>query len=94
MKEIFTEEEYTEAVKKFNEEMMNEFYGKRENYPTYDSYTDLRDYEFSDIEFKILWRCQELLHTYDLAKNQLSNNSRNILENLKNVYSNSFKEEV
>ena len=94
MKEIFTEEEYTEAVKKFNEEMMNEYYGKVENYPTYDSYADLRDYELSDIEFKILWRCQELLHTYDLAKNQLSNNSRNILENLKNVYSNSFKEEV
>ena len=44
MKEIFTEKEYTEAVQKVNEKMLNDFYNNLNNYAPVDNYVDLSYY--------------------------------------------------
>ena len=93
MKEIFTEEEYNEAIKKYNEEITQDFYNDLSNYISNEDYEDLRNYELTENEFKILWRCQDLLSNYDLLKQDLSQDCINIFEKLKEEYCNSFKGE-
>ena len=93
MKEIFTEKEYTEAVQKVNVKMLNDFYNNLNNYAPTDNYVDLRDYEITDEEFKLLWRCQELLNEYDNNKQSLGSNCINIFGTLKDKYLSSFKED-
>ncbi len=93
MKEIFTEEEYNEAIKKYNEEIKQDFYNDLSNYISSEDYEDLRNYELTENEFKILWRCQDLLSNYDLLKQDLSQDCINIFEKLKEEYCNSFKGE-
>lgn len=92
MKEIFTEEEYNEAVKKYNEEIKQDFYNDLSNYISSENYEDLRNYELTENEFKILWRCQDLLSNYDLLKQDLSQDCIDIFEKLKEEYCNSFKD--
>ena len=62
------------------------------NYAPTDNYVDLRDYEITDEEFKLLWRCQELLNEYDNNKQSLGSNCINIFGTLKDKYLSSFKE--
>lgn len=87
MKEIFTEEEYNEAVKKFNEQMKIDFYSNIKNYSAYDGYADLRKYQFSEDDFKLLWRCQDLLFNFDF----LDDGSSSIYSEIKSVYLNYFR---
>lgn len=91
MKEIFTEEEYNEAVKKFNEEMKIDFFSNIENYPTYNGYDNLKEYELSDSDFKLLWRMQEMLYMYDTEKENFSKLSCDMLNQIKQIYFNYFK---
>lgn len=93
MKEIFTEKEYTDAVQKANEKVMNDFYSNLNNYSPFENYVDLNNYEITDEEFRLLWRCQELLQYYDANKKMLGNNCINIFDSLKEKYMNSFKED-
>lgn len=93
MKEIFTEKEYTEAVQKVNEKMLNDFYDNLNNYSPFENYVDLNNYEITDEEFRLLWKCQDLLHYYDENKKSLGNNCINIFDSLKEKYMNSFKED-
>ena len=88
-----TEKEYTEAVQKVNVKMLNDFYNNLNNYAPTDNYVDLRDYEITDEEFKLLWRCQELLNEYDNNKQSLGSNCINIFGTLKDKYLSSFKED-
>lgn len=92
MKEIFTEEEYNEALRKYNEEIKQDYYSELSNYIPNDDYVDLRNYELTENEFKILWRCQDLLSNYDLRKKDLGEDCCAIFETLKEEYCNSFKE--
>lgn len=92
MKEIFTEEEYNEALRKYNEEIKQDYYSELSNYIPNDDYVDLRNYELTENEFKILWRCQDLLSNYDLRKKDLGEDCCTIFETLKEEYCNSFKE--
>lgn len=94
MKEIFTEEEYKDVVKKCNEMVSSELYENIENYPTYKNYINLKDCALSDYEFKLLWKCQELLSIYDSSKHQVSENICIILDSLKEHYDNFFGIEV
>ncbi|MBP3920133.1 MAG: hypothetical protein J6D28_01045 [Bacilli bacterium] len=90
MKEIFTEEEYNDAVKKFNEQLMNNFYEDRNNYCPYKGYDDLRNYSLNENEFQLLWRCQELLHSFEENNDLLSENISNIYQTIRAVYNTSF----
>ncbi len=91
MKEIFTEEEYDEAVKKFNEQMKINFYSDIKNYSTYDGYADLRNFHLSDDDFKLLWRCQDLLFTFDYLENMTFADCSNFYNEIKALYLNYFK---
>lgn len=91
MKEIFTEEEYNEAVKKYNEKIKIDFYSNINNYTSYDGYADLRNYSLSEENFKMLWRFQDLLFTFDYLDTV---NNSNIYNEIKTLYSNIFKGEI
>ena len=86
MKELFTEKDYTEAVQKLNEKIINDFYNNLSNYSPFDNYVNLNNYEIPKEEFKLLWRCQELLHYYDLNRQLLSHNCISIFDSLKKRY--------
>lgn len=87
MKEIFTEEEYNEAVKKYNEKIKIDFYNNIDNYNSYDGYDDLRNYSLSEENFKMLWRFQDLLFTFDYLDTV---NNSSIYNQIKSLYSNIF----
>lgn len=87
MKEIFTEEEYNEAVKKYNEKIKIDFYSNVSNYSTYEGYADLRKYNLSENDFKLLWRCQDLLFNFDF----LNDGTSSIYSEIKSVYLNYFR---
>lgn len=91
MKEIFTEEEYNEAVQKFNEQMKINFYSDVQNYSGYDGYVDLRKYHLAEDDFKLLWRCQDLLFTFDYLENMTFANCFNFYNEIKTLYLNYFK---
>ena len=94
MKEIFTEEEYNDAVKKFNEQLMKNFYEDKNNYCPYKSFDDLRNFSLNETEFQLLWRCQELLQSFEEQKDLLSDNIANIYETLRAVYNTSFVQKI
>ncbi len=85
MKEIFTEEEYQEAVKKYNEHARNSFYNNIDFYSTYEGYADLRNFEMSEDDFKMLWRWQDLLYNYEHSTN-CSLIIQNAYNEMKNMY--------
>ena len=91
MKEIFIVEEYNEAVKKYNEKIKIDFYSNINNYTSYDGYADLRNYSLSEENFKMLWRFQDLLFTFDYLDTV---NNSNIYNEIKTLYSNIFKGEI
>ena len=47
MKELFTEKDYTEAVQKLNEKMINDFYNNLSNYSPFDNYVNFNNYEIT-----------------------------------------------
>lgn len=91
MKETFTEEEYQEISKLYSRELLKNYYENKENYIGFDGYENLNDYNLLPEEFELLWKYQELLHTYDESKNQLNDNCCTILEKVKTEYTNLFK---
>lgn len=86
MKQIFTEKEYEEAVKKYNETLKDSFFSDIKNYSIYDGFEDLREYNISDQDFKLLWKCQELLFSYENEKESLCETSKNLYNNIKKLY--------
>ncbi len=89
MKEIFTEEEYQEAVKLYNEQARNDFYSNKEYYSNYEGYADLRDFDMSEDDFKMLWRCQDLLYNYEHSNNG-SLITQKAYNEIKSIYLNCF----
>lgn len=87
MKEIFTEEEYNEAVKKYNEQFRLSLYENTDLYPTYDGYIDLRNLKLQDEDFKMLWQYQDLLYSFEQSKT-CSSGIRNLYNEMKKVYLN------
>ncbi len=87
MKQIFTEEEYEEAVKRYNEILKDSFFSDIKNYSIYEGFEDLREYNISDQDFKLLWKCQEMLFSYEKNKESLSETSKNLYNGIRNLYS-------
>lgn len=91
MKEIFTEEEYQEAVKLYNEQVRMNFYSNKNLYSAYEGYVDLRDFEMPDTDFRLLWQVQDLLYNFDQPNNRPLK-TQSTYENIKNIYHNCFRE--
>lgn len=90
MKEIFTKEEYREAMGLYNSQIKADFYENIDNYLPCEGYVDLKQYDMSDEDFKVLWMCQDFLSNYDVVKNHINPNIQNLCESIKNLYSNIF----
>lgn len=89
MKEIFTEEEYQNAVIKYNERVRNDLFNNITFYSSYDGYVDLRELNLSEDDFKILWRWQDLLYSYEHSNN-CSKIINKIYQEMKAMYLNCF----
>lgn len=65
MKEIFTEEEYQDAIRGYNEMLEKEYYADKNNYKVAEGFIDLRNYNLDDDDFHLLWRFQDMLSSLD-----------------------------
>lgn len=86
MKKTFTEEEYQEIKKLYSKEVLKNYYEDQNNYIEYDGYENLNNCNLLPEEYKLLWKLQDLLFSYDELKEKLSDEFHIIFESIKNPY--------